>query len=159
MIPSEYLGMHVLRTEIKIKHELAHYMGRQVDVADLTDEAFIRSAGLMMWQLYAGVQKGRLPFLSPASFESPGAMERTLAGYGLPQVTADYLKAQLDGMRSDIGDSKYYRILARIKEVGNSPIGSDTSPLVEELDRKLKESLGVELETPATNIDEKGDQS
>lgn len=140
-IPKVWTGENVLRYESRYTSRLPKQFNRpQVKGQTLTDEKFYITL-LDRWQAeYQSINKHQLINLNTSQMSSPKDFWRQINLMAINLIGQDKIMQEIENLRHQRAFSKpeyYSRLKKEIRELCKSPELTSSSPLIDELDKKV----------------------
>ena len=140
IIPAAFIGDNLLRFELRYIGRIKEQFGKIVNAGHLSNEQFYIELGKRWLKEYQNIYKNRKPNLNYSEMKSPKDYWKQINLQYINSIGLDEALRQVDEMKAKQVFEKpeyYSRLKKEIKELGCNPNLSETSELIEELDKKI----------------------
>lgn len=143
-LPDVWNDQNVLRYEMRFTSRLSkHFNQVEVTASSLSDEKFYMAVFDKWLAEYEAINKLHSINFNLSDMNSPKDFKKQLELYAINMIGQDRIMQEIENMRHQKAFDKpeyYSRLKKEIKELCKTPEMTESSELVEELDKKIKSS-------------------
>ena len=140
-IPEIFRGEHVLKLELKLKNMIKAFFDRELTAAQLWEEETHISLVRLWYNTYASIQRTRLPSLDNVEDMKPNDLLRSLAACGVASLGPETVLSRIAEARSALSRCDHDRMKQLVRNLMRHPALTDTNPLMNELDNKVRQAV------------------